>query len=81
MDIKEKISEIVEVVNKDPEFAEKFRSDPVGAVRTVTGIDISESQVNQIIEAVKAKISVDKAGDIIGKSKGLFTSEGKGFFK
>lgn len=72
MDIKKKIEEIVEKIKSDEKFASKFKSDPVKAVESVLGIDLPDDQINQLIEGVKAKVSLDKAGDVLGKLKKLF---------
>lgn len=69
MDIKKKIDEIVEKVKSDKEFAAKFAKEPVKALEGVLGIDLPDDQINGLIDGVKAKISLDKAGDMLG---GLF---------
>ncbi len=72
MDIKQKIEEIVAKVKGDPDFASRFKADPVKAVESVLGIDLPEDQINGLIEGVKAKISVDNIGDAFGSIKKLF---------
>ena len=68
MDIKKKIEEIVNKVKNDKDFANKFQKDPVKAVESILGVDLPDDQINNIIDGVKAKITSDKAGDMI---KGL----------
>ena len=68
MDIKKKIEEIVNKVKNDKDFANKFQKDPVKAVEGILGVDLPDDQINNIIDGVKAKITADKAGDMI---KGL----------
>lgn len=72
MDIKEKIEEIVNKVKSDKDFATKFSSDPVKAVKSVIGIDLPDDQIKSLVEGVKAKLSLDKAGGIPGSVKRLF---------
>lgn len=67
MDIKAKISEIVDKVKNDKDFASKFQSDPVGAVEGLLGVDIPNDQVEKIVDGVKAKISLDKLGGLFGR--------------
>ena len=74
MDIKAKIDEIVEKVKSDPNFAEKFKNDPIKAVEGVLGIDLPDDQIKGIIDGVKAKVNFD---DIAGKLGGLFGGLGK----
>lgn len=72
MDIRAKIDEIVVKIKNDKDFSSKFMSDPVSAIESVVGIDLPNDQINALINGVKAKISVDKAGDMIGSFKKLF---------
>ena len=71
MDIKAKIEEIVAKIKADENFADDFKKDPVKAVESVTGVDLPDDVVNQIVDGIKAKISVDdvkdKLGGILGK--------------
>ncbi len=72
MDIKEKIEEIVEKIKADKDFASKFSSDPVKALESVIGVDLPDDQLNPLIEGIKAKVSLDKAGGLLGSVKKLF---------
>lgn len=72
MDIKSKIEEIVQKVKNDKDFASKFTQDPVKAIESIIGIDLPDDQINTLIAGVKSKLSVDKAGDSLGKIKKLF---------
>lgn len=72
MDIKAKIDEIVTKVKNDKDFSSKFMSDPVSAIESVIGIDLPNDQINTLIDGVKAKITLDKAGDMLGSIKKLF---------
>ena len=69
--IKEKINEIVDKIKKDPEFAKKFKDEPIKALEGVIGIDLPDDKINEIITAVKAKIKLDDS-KIVDKIKGLF---------
>ena len=69
MDIKAKIEEIVEKIKNDKKIGEKFEKNPVSVIEELIGVDLPDDQVNQIIDAVKAKISLDKLGSALG---GLF---------
>ncbi|OPL08921.1 MAG: hypothetical protein AVO33_08395 [delta proteobacterium ML8_F1] len=72
MDIKEKIEAIVDKIQSSKTFKSQFEADPVKAVESVLGMDLPDDQIEELIEAVKGKISLDKAGDLMGKVKGLF---------
>ena len=71
MDIKKKIDEIVDKVKNDKDFAHKFKSNPIEAVESVIGVDLPDDKINEVVNAVKAKIKIDDSG-IIGKVTGLF---------
>ena len=72
MDIKNKIEEIVAKVKSDKKFASKFKENPIKAVESVLGIDLPDDQAKSIIDGVKAKLSLDKAGGKLGGIKNLF---------
>jgi len=71
MDVKEKINEVVEKVQKDPNFMEEFKKDPVKAVESVLGVDLPDDVINQVIAGVKGKVSLDKASGVIDAIKGF----------
>lgn len=72
MDIKAKIDEIVDKVKNDKNFASKFTSEPIKAVESVIGMDLPDDQIQSVIDGVKAKINLDKAGDALGSIGKLF---------
>lgn len=66
MDIKKIIDDITKKVTSDKNIAEKFKNNPVKTIEEITGIDLPDDQVNQVVTAIKSKISLDKAGDMLG---------------
>ena len=70
--IKDKVDEIVEKIKNDKNIAAKFQKDPVGTVEGLIGIDLPNDQIEKLVDAVKAKISIDKVQDTLGGLKGLF---------
>ena len=69
MDIKAKIEEIVNKVKSDPEFLKKFQSDPVKAVESVLGVDLPDDMIKNVVDGVKAKVTLDKAGGVLDAVK------------
>ena len=69
MDIKAKVDEVVKKVQSDPAIAEEFKTNPVGAVEKVIGVDLPDDVINNVIAGVKAKIG---ASNIAGALGGLF---------
>ena len=72
MDIKEKIEDIVDKVKSDKDFASKFSSDPVKAIESILGVDLPDDQIKSLIDGVKAKVSLNQAGGLLGSINKLF---------
>ncbi len=72
MGVIDQIKDAVEKITKDENLVKEFKADPVKAVEKVTGKDLPDDAMDKIIDGVKAKISVDKAGDMLGSIKKLF---------
>ena len=72
MDIKAKVQEMVEKIQKDPKMLAEFKENPGKVVETLLGVDLPDDVVNKVVDGVKAKITLDKAGDVLGALKKLF---------
>ena len=70
--LKDKIDEIVEKVKSDKGVADKFQKDPISTVESLIGIDLPNDQIENVVEAVKAKVNLDKIGGMLGGLGGLF---------
>lgn len=66
MDIKAKITELVDKLKADAGLAEKFKKDPAATVKELTGVDLPADQLDKLVDGVKAKLSVDKLGGALG---------------
>ena len=71
MDIKAKIDEVVKKVQGDPSIAKDFEKEPVKTVEGIIGVDLPDDVINNVVDGVKAKVSVDKASGIVDKIKGI----------
>lgn len=69
MDIKAKVNELVEKIRKNPKLLSQFKDEPVKVVEELIGMDLPNDQIEKVADLVKAKIDLDKAGDLLG---GLF---------
>lgn len=69
MDIKAKIEELVNKIKGDKNLLARFKDEPVKVIEELIGIDLPDDQIEKIAEGVKAKISLDKLGGMLG---GLF---------
>ena len=72
MDIKEKIEQTVKKLKDNPALLKKFDKEPVKVIEELIGVDLPDDLVNQVIEGVKAKISLEKVGDALGALGSLF---------
>lgn len=72
IDIKEKIEELVEKIQKNPAMLKKFNTEPVKVVEELVGIDLPDELIEKVVDGVKAKITMDKVGDALGALSGLF---------
>lgn len=69
MDIMGKVEDLVEKITSSKELKAQFEKNPVAVLEKLVGVDLPDDQVNQLVDAIKAKITVDKVGDLLG---GLF---------
>ena len=72
MDIKKKVDELVEKIQKNPKLLKEFKENPVKVVESIVGIDLPDKEIMQLAELVKAKIDLEKVGDLLGGLGGLF---------
>lgn len=69
MDIKSKIEQAVQKLLSDKNLMTKFEKNPASVIEELIGVDLPDDQVNQLIEGIKAKLTLDKIGGVLG---GLF---------
>ena len=65
--LKDKIDDIVEKIKSDKNIAAKFQKDPISTVEELIGIALPNDQIEGIVDAIKAKINLDKLGGGLGK--------------
>ena len=69
LDIKAKIEEIVKKLTSDKNLMAKFEKNPASVIEEYVGVDLPDDQVNQLVEGIKAKLTMEKVGNVLG---GLF---------
>ena len=69
--IKTKVEELVKEIQKNPALLKKFKDNPIAVVEELIGIDLPDDQIKQVSELVKAKIDLDKVGNLLGGLGGL----------
>lgn len=72
MDLKAKIDQIVKKLLADKTLMARFERNPASVIEEYVGIDLPDEQVNQLVEAIKAKIKLDQVGDVLGGIGKLF---------
>lgn len=70
--IKEKIEEIVKKLLADKNLMARFEKNPASVIEEYIGVDLPDDQVNQVVEAIKAKIKLDQVGNVLGGLGSLF---------
>lgn len=70
--LKDKIDEIVEKIKNDKDIAAKFQKDPISLVEELLGVDLPNDQLQSVVDAIKAKVDLDKVGDLLGGLGSLF---------
>lgn len=72
MDIKKMVEELFEKIQKNPKLMAEFKEKPVKVVEELTGMDLPDDQIEKLAELIKAKIDMEKVGDLLGGLGGLF---------
>ena len=72
MDIKAKIEQVVSKLMSDKALLNKFNQNPVAVIEQLVGVDLPDDLVNQLIDGIKAKITVEKVGNVLGGLGKLF---------
>ena len=72
MDIKAKVEELVDEIRKNPKMLKEFKENPVPVIEKLVGMDLSDDQIMKLADLVKAKIDLEKAGDLLKGLGGLF---------
>lgn len=72
IDIKAKIDELVEKIKSDKTLLSRFEKEPVKVIEELIGVDLPDDQIEKVVEAIRAKINLDKLGGALGSLGGLF---------
>ena len=71
-DIKKTAEELIEKIQKNPDLLKKFKTQPIKVVEELIGIDLPDAQIEHLADLIKAKIDLDKIGDVLGGLGSLF---------
>lgn len=67
-----KAEELAKKIGTDKKLLESFIKEPVKTLESRLGIDLPDEQINKLVDAIKAKLNMDKADDIISGIGKLF---------
>lgn len=67
-----RVDEIVDQIKANKDLIEKFDKEPVAVLESIIGVDLPNDQVEKVIDAVKAKLTIDDIQNVIGGLGKLF---------
>ena len=71
-DVKEKVEEIVQKLQKDTALLKNFQADPIKTLEKLLGIDLPDDQLKPLVAGVKAKLAASDIGGALDGLKKLF---------
>lgn len=71
-DVKEKVEEIVQKLQKDPALLKNFQADPIKTLEKLLEIDLPDDQLKPLVAGVKAKLAASDIGGALDGLKKLF---------
>ena len=71
IDIKAKVTELVNKISTDEALQKEFKSDPVKAIESLIGVDLPDDSVGRIVDGVKAKLAAGGVKGAVDKLKNL----------
>ena len=72
LDVKEKVDELVQKLQKDPALLKSFQADPVKALEKLTGMDLPDDQLKPLVAGIQTKLAATSIGDKLEGLKKLF---------
>ena len=79
MDIKAKITEIVDKIKSDPSLLANLKADPIKTIEGIIGVDLPDEKIKEIVDGVKEKFSADGViGETAEKAKEAIEGAGEG---
>lgn len=69
MNIKETVEKIVKDIMSDKELKAKWDANAAKVIEKYVGVDLPDEQVNQLVDAIEAKLKLDQLSGALG---GLF---------
>lgn len=73
----EKAGEFAKKIGSDKELLANFKKEPVKTLESKLGIDLPDDQINKLVDAIKSKLTLDKASDLLGGLGKMFGGKDK----
>ena len=71
--ILEKVNEVVDKLKADDNLQKEFMKEPVKTLEKILNVDLPDDVIEKIVDAVKAKLTVDDVAQLFGAAKKLFS--------
>ncbi len=68
----EKVNEVIEKLQSDEKLMEQFKKEPVKALEQILGVDLPDDVIEKIVDAVKAKLTAEDVGQLMGAAMKIF---------
>lgn len=65
MDIKATVEKAVKKLMDNPALLKKFDKEPAKVLEEILDVDLPDDLVNQLVDAIKAKIAADNVGNAL----------------
>ena len=70
--ILEKVNEVVDKLKSDDKLRAQFGKEPVKTLEQILGVDLPDDVIEKIVTAVKANLTADDIGDLVGAAMKIF---------
>lgn len=70
--VMENVEGLAKKIGGDKDLLAGFTKDPVATLKSKLGVNLPDDQIKKVADAIKAKLNLDKAGDLLGGVTKLF---------
>lgn len=70
--ILEKVNEVVDKLKSDDKLRTQFMKEPVKTLEQILGVDLPDDVIEKIVNAVKANLTAEDIGDLVGAAMKIF---------
>lgn len=71
-DMKAKVEELVQTLQKDPALLKNFQDDPIKTLEKLLGVDLPDDQLKPLVAGIKTKLAAAGLGGALDGLKKLF---------